>query len=136
MQRSGIKATQNPIKFSKDSAMNDVTIYHNPRCSKSRQTLELIREQGIEPTIIEYLNDPLSEKTLSKILKLLQLTPRELMRKKEAIYKDLQLDNPKLTEKQLLQQMIEHPILIERPIVVANGQAVIGRPPENVLEIL
>jgi len=116
--------------------MNDVTIYHNPRCSKSRQTLELIREQGIEPTIIEYLNDPLSEKTLSKILKLLQLTPRELMRKKEAIYKDLQLDNPKLTEKQLLQQMIEHPILIERPIVVANGQAVIGRPPENVLEIL
>ena len=116
--------------------MSEVTIYHNPRCSKSRQTLALIREQGIEPVIIDYLTNPPSEKTLTNLLKLLQLTPRELIRKSEPLYKDLNLANHQLTEKQLLQKMLEHPILIERPIVIANGQAVIGRPPENALGIL
>ena len=116
--------------------MSAVTIYHNPRCSKSRLTLELIRAQGIEPTIIEYLNTPPSEKTLQHILKQLHLTARELLRKNETLYKELHLADTTLTEKQLVQQMIAHPILIERPIVIANDKAVIGRPPENVLEIL
>jgi arsenate reductase len=116
--------------------MSKVTIYHNPRCSKSRQTLALLEEQGIEPTIIEYLKNPPSEKTLKHILKMLNKTPRELMRHGEGIYKELGLDDAKLTEKQLIEAMVEHPILIERPIVVVDDKAKIGRPPEVVLEIL
>jgi len=116
--------------------MAKVTIYHNPRCSKSRQTLEMLRDQGIEPTIVEYLTTPPSAKDLQQILKMLGKTPREIMRKGETIYSELQLDNLQLTDKQLLQALVEYPILIERPIVIANHQAVIGRPPENILEIL
>jgi len=116
--------------------MAKVTIYHNPRCSKSRQTLEMLRDQGIEPTIVEYLTTPPSAKDLQQILKMLGKTPREIMRKGETIYSELQLDNLQLTDKQLLQALAEYPILIERPIVIANHQAVIGRPPENILEIL
>ena len=113
-----------------------VTIYHNPRCSKSRQTLQLLQEQGIEPEIIEYLQTPPDKSRLREILKLLGLKPRELMRTKEAAYQEAKLDNGKLSDDQLIDAMIKQPLLIERPIVVANGRAALGRPPENVLRIL
>ena len=113
-----------------------VTIYHNPRCSKSRQTLELLRRQGLEPRIIEYLKNPPAKSELKRILDLLGLAPRELMRKKEDAYKANGLDGGDLSDDQLVDAMIEHLVLIERPIVLANGKAAIGRPPENVLEII
>jgi arsenate reductase len=113
-----------------------VTIYHNPRCSKSRQTLELLQSSGIEPEIIEYLKTPPSRSRLKDILKLLKLEPRDLMRRNEDEYRKAKLDNPKLTKDQLIDAMIKYPVLIERPIVLANGKAAIGRPPEKVLEIL
>ena len=113
-----------------------VVIYHNPRCSKSRQTLELLREQGIEPKVVEYLDRPPSQAELKRIVKLLQIEPRELMRRKESEYKAAGLDNPTLTRDQLIRAMHDHPKLIERPIVLANGKAALGRPPEQVLEIL
>lgn len=112
------------------------TIYHNPRCSKSRQTLALLRERGVEPEIIEYLKNPPDREQLSAILALLKLEPRALMRRQEAAYKEGQLDDPGLSREQLVAAMVERPILIERPIVLANGKAALGRPPENVLEIL
>ena len=113
-----------------------VTIYHNPRCTKSRQTLELLRGRGIEPEIIEYLTAPPSKSRLKEILTLLGKAPRDLMRRKEAAYKDAGLDDPSLTKDALLAAMVASPILIERPIVLANGKAAIGRPPEDVLAIL
>ncbi len=116
--------------------MSTVTIYHNPRCQKSRQTLALLESHGITPQIIEYLDHPPSIATLKKILNMLQLTPRDLMRRKETVYQELDLDNPKRTTAELIAAMHEHPILIERPIVVVDNQARIGRPPENILEIL
>ena len=113
-----------------------VTIYHNPRCSKSRQTLALLQEQGIDVNIIEYLNTPPEKQELQDILGKLGLSPRELMRKKEAPYKDNNLDDETLTDDQLIEAMIRDPKLIERPIVLANDRAAIGRPPESVLDIL
>ena len=113
-----------------------VTIYHNPRCTKSRQTLALLEERGIKPAIIEYLKTPPTAAELDKILKLLGREPREVMRKKEAPYKELGLDDPGLDRKDLIKAMVENPILIERPIVLVNGKARLGRPPETVLEIL
>ena len=116
--------------------MNNVVIYHNPRCSKSRQTLELLHSKNIEPEVIEYLNTPPDSMQLKRIVEMLEISPRDLMRKKETLYKEHALDNPELTEEQLLDAMQQNPILIERPIVLANGKAAIGRPPENVLEII
>ena len=113
-----------------------VTIYHNPKCSKSRQTLELLSAKGITPTIIEYIKDPPTVEKLKEILSQLGIAPRDLMRKKEDIYKELELGILSLSDKDLIDLMIEHPILIERPIVIANGKAVLGRPPEQVLDIL
>jgi len=113
-----------------------VTIYHNPKCSKSRQTLELLGEQGITPTIIEYLKNPPTAEKLEEILSQLGVAPRDLMRKKEDEFKELGLGNPSLSDKDLIGMMVKHPILIERPIVVANGKAALGRPPEQVLDIL
>jgi arsenate reductase (glutaredoxin) len=113
-----------------------IQIYHNPRCSKSRQTLELLQENHQQPDVIEYLNTPPSATELEGILQMLGLQPRQLIRTKEAEYKTLGLDNTKLTNRQLIKAMVDHPRLIERPIVVADGKAVIGRPPEAVLEIL
>ncbi len=113
-----------------------VTIYHNPRCTKSRQTLALLEERGIAPTVIEYLKHPPGEAELDKLLKLLRLEPRELMRKQEAEYKQAGLDDPALSRTQLIRAMVTYPKLIERPIVVANGKAAIGRPPEKAIEIL
>ncbi|HHJ38955.1 MAG: arsenate reductase [Methylothermaceae bacteria B42] len=114
----------------------EVVIYHNPRCSKSRATLQLLQEKGIEPEIIEYLKTPPSKEELEAILNKLGMEPRDLMRKKEKVYKEKGLDNPDLTRDQLIQAMIENPILIERPIVLVGDKAALGRPPENVLEIL
>ncbi len=114
----------------------DVTIYHNPHCSKSRQTLQLLRDKGIEPLVIEYLKNPPSTTGLKKILSLLGMTPRDLMRKQEAVYKEAGLDDPELTRDEMIAAMIAHPILIERPIVVVDGKAAVGRPPEAVLDIL
>jgi arsenate reductase (glutaredoxin) len=113
-----------------------VTIYHNPKCSKSRQTLILLGEKGITPTIIEYLKNPPTAEKLKEILSLLGIAPRDLMRKKENEYEDLRLENSSLSDKDLIDFMVKHPILIERPIVVANGKAALGRPPEQVLGIL
>jgi arsenate reductase len=113
-----------------------VTIYHNPRCSKSRQTLQLLQDKGIEPTIVEYLELPPDAVTLDAILKQLDMEPRDLMRQKEPEYETLNLGDPGLSREVLIQAMVEHPMLIERPIVVANKKAALGRPPENVLEIL
>ena len=112
------------------------TIYHNPKCSKSRQTLELLQENGITPTIVEYLKTPPTADTLKEILAQLGMAPRDLMRKKEDEYKQLKLDDPSLSDDDLIGFMIAHPILIERPIVLANGKAALGRPPEQVLSIL
>lgn len=113
-----------------------VTIYHNPRCSKSRQTLELLRRRGIEPQVIEYLQTPPSEADLKRILGLLGMAPRDLMRRGEPAYKERGLDDPALSQEALIAAMVESPILIQRPIVLANDKAALGRPPESVLGIL
>jgi len=112
-----------------------VTIYHNPRCSKSRQTLQLLRDNGVEPKIVEYLNDTPDAATIKSILAKLGLSARDLMRRKEAVYKDLNLASVDSDDK-LVAAMVKNPILIERPIVLANGKAALGRPPELVLDIL
>lgn len=113
-----------------------VKIYHNPRCSKSRQTLQLLKDRGVEPEIIEYLKTPPSVEELSDILDKLGMQPRDLIRKQEAEYKSNGLDNIELANDSILSVMVENPILIERPIVVTDNKAAIGRPPENVLDIL
>ncbi len=114
----------------------NITIYHNPRCSKSRQTLQLLRERGVEPTVVAYLEKPPAAAELRKILGLLKKKPREIIRKSEDPYRHLGLDNPKTSDATLIKAMVKHPILIERPIVVSGAKAVIARPPETVLEIL
>lgn len=111
-------------------------LYHNPRCSKSRQTLELLRAQGLEPEIVEYLKTPPTTAELERILTLLGRGPRELLRTGEAEYRQLGLDDPTLTREALIQAMVDHPKLIERPILLTHHKAALGRPPENVLEIL
>ncbi len=113
-----------------------VQILHNPRCSKSRQTLALIEEKGITPQIIEYLKTPPSREELVDILAKLGMKPRDLMRKGEADYKENNLDDESLSDDQLIDAMIAHPKLIERPIVLSGGKVRVGRPPESVLEIL
>ncbi len=113
-----------------------VTIFHNPKCSKSRQTLDLLQNQGTTPTIIEYIKNPPNEEKLQEILSLLGMRPRDLMRKKEEVYTKLGLGNPDLSDADLIGYMVKNPILIERPIVLANGKAALGRPPEQVLKIL
>lgn len=126
----------------------DVTIYHNPRCSKSRQALGLLEDRGLKPRIVRYLDTPPSVAELDRILRLLGKEPRDLMRRKEPPYRELGLDDPGLSRQQLLEAMVEHPILIERPLVVVRegegegaeddqgARAALGRPPESVLEIL
>lgn len=113
-----------------------VKIYHNPRCSKSRQTLEILKNKNCDIEIIEYLKVPMTLKELEDILSKLNYEPRDLIRKGEDIYKTENLANTSLTSNILMEKMILNPILIERPIVVFNDKAVVGRPPEKVLEIL
>ncbi|MYM65008.1 arsenate reductase (glutaredoxin) [Pseudomaricurvus sp. HS19] len=113
-----------------------VTIYHNPRCSKSRQTLALLEENGIAPEVVQYLETPPDADTLRELLGKLGIGARDLLRKGEDDYKELNLKDPSLSEQQLIEAMVSHPKLIERPIVVKGGKAVLGRPPENVLELI
>ncbi|CCE22474.1 conserved protein of unknown function [Methylotuvimicrobium alcaliphilum 20Z] len=113
-----------------------VKIYHNPRCSKSRQTLQLLQGKDLDIEIIEYLKTPPTTDELNEILNLLGIEPRDLMRKNESEYKETGMDDPSLDRQALIAGMVATPKLIERPIVLANGKAAIGRPPEHVLEIL
>jgi arsenate reductase len=111
-----------------------VTIYHNPRCGKSRETLALLEKKGLTPRVVEYLKTPPDKATLRRLLKLLGKTPRELLRAKEA--KEAGLDKPGLTDDAIIAGMLRHPIVIERPIVVNGDRAALGRPPDAVLKIL
>jgi arsenate reductase len=111
-----------------------VTIYHNPRCTKSRQTLALLEKKGVKANVVEYLETPPSPAELKRILKMLGMTPRQLLRKKEA--KEAGLDDARLSDDALIEKMAANPIVIERPIVVKGSKAALGRPPENVLDIL
>jgi arsenate reductase (glutaredoxin) len=113
-----------------------VTIYHNPRCSKSRQALELLAARGIKAKIVEYLKEPPSAAELKAILKKLGMKPRDLLRQGEARYAELGLKERALSDDALIELMVANPILIERPIVVSGNKAAIGRPPEKVVEIL
>jgi arsenate reductase len=112
-----------------------VTIYHNPRCSKSRQTLQLLRDRGVEPEIVEYLKAPPDAETLGRLLAMLGLEPRDLMRRKEKDYKEHGLDDATLSRDALIAAMVAHPRLIERPIVVKDGRAALGRPPERIIDL-
>ena len=116
--------------------MSDIQILHNPRCSKSRQTLALLEEKGIEPEVIKYLDTPPSATELKAILQKLGISARDLLRKGEDDYKVLNLKDPSLSEDALIDAMVKHPKLIERPIVINNNQARLGRPPESVLDII
>ena len=115
--------------------METVTIFHNPRCSKSRSSLAILNEQGLEPEIRLYLENPPSEEELISILAMLNISARDLLRKGEPDYKTLNLANPNITETEIIKVMTEYPKLIERPIVIKDGKAVIGRPPELILEL-
>ena len=114
----------------------EILIYHNPRCSKSRQTLSLLEQQGFTPTVIEYLKTPPNHQQLDSILRGLEMEPRDLMRKKETEYTEYGLNDESLSRDQLIELMIKHPRVIERPIVIAGDRIAIGRPPEAILEIL
>ena len=115
---------------------DNVTIYHNPRCSKSRAAMDLLTDKGIETNVVKYLETPPDRTTIIDLLDMLGLEPRDLMRKGEAEYKDNNLADESLTDDDLVDALIKYPKLIERPIVVKNGQAAIGRPIENIIEIL
>lgn len=113
-----------------------VIVYHNPRCSKSRATLALLEEKKLDLEVIDYLKHPPSPEQLGRILALLEIGPRDLMRKNEAPYRELGLDDDSIGRDALVAAISAHPILMQRPVVLANGKAAIGRPPERVLEIL
>ena len=115
---------------------DSTTIYHNPRCSKSRAAMELLTNKGIEANVVKYLDTPPDSDAISEILDMLGLEPRELMRKGEQAYKDNNLADEGLTKEQLIDAMVNNPILIERPIVIKDGKAAIGRPIENIIDIL
>ena len=113
-----------------------VTIFHNQRCSKSRQTKALLEERGVKFEVVEYLKGSLTAEKISQVIAMLNLSPREVMRKGEQVYKDLNLGDEDKSDEVLIQAIVDHPILLERPIVVSGGRAVIGRPPENVLDLI
>ncbi len=115
---------------------DEVRIFYNPKCSKCRLTMDILKNKGITASVVEYLNTPPDSAELGHVLDMLGLEPRDLMRKHEAPYKTNSLDNPDLSREQLIQAMIDHPVLIERPIIINGNKATIGRPPEKVLDIL
>jgi arsenate reductase (glutaredoxin) len=119
-----------------DKSVNDISIYHNPRCSKSRQTLQLLEDRGIHPEIVLYLEHPPTKAELQALLKKLGIGPRDLLRRGEPEYAEQKLSDPALGDAALVAAMAACPKLIERPIVVRGERAAIGRPPENVLELL
>ncbi|KAF0865313.1 arsenate reductase (glutaredoxin) [Pseudomonas sp. LD120] len=116
--------------------MTDLTLYHNPRCSKSRGALELLEQRGLAPTVVRYLETPLDAAQLRSLLAKLGISARQLLRSGEDEYKSLNLADSSLSEEQLIAAIAQHPKLMERPILEAGDKAIIGRPPENVLEIL
>ena len=116
--------------------MSEFTVWHNPRCSKSRAALSLLERAGVKPNIVLYLETRPSADSLTEVLLLLNCEPRELMRKGERAYEALGLAAPAKTRSELIQAMVEHPILIERPIVITQGRAIVARPPERVHELL
>jgi arsenate reductase len=117
--------------------MNDeVQIFYNPKCSKCRLTMDILNDKDVPVSIVEYLKTPPSSARLTEVLDMLGIEPRDLMRKHEAPYKENNLDNPDLNHEQLIQAMIDNPVLIERPIIIKGNKAIIGRPPEKVLDIL
>jgi arsenate reductase len=116
--------------------MSQYRIYHNPRCSKSRQTLSMLEEKGIKPEVVLYMDTPPSTAQLEQLIQQLGITARELLRRGEDEYRELNLAEPSLTESQLIDAMATHPKLIERPIVIKGSRAVLGRPPENVLALI
>lgn len=116
--------------------MTDLTLYHNPRCSKSRGALELLEARGLAPHVVRYLDTPPSAAELRVLLAKLGYTPRQLLRSGEEVYQELNLADPALDDEALIAAMLAHPRLIERPILVAGDRAVVGRPPERVLELL
>lgn len=116
--------------------MTEAILYHNPRCSKSRGALELLQENGVEPRIVRYLETPPDLATLRDLLTKLGMAPRELLRRSEDEYRELNLADPSLDDEAILKAMVEHPKLIERPILVVGARAVVGRPPERVLELI
>jgi arsenate reductase len=128
-----IKLSSNYI--TKENIMANVTIWHNPRCSKSRNAVNLLDEKGVEAEVVKYLETPPSREELVEVLGMLNISPRELMRTKEAIYKELNLKEESDDEK-LIDAMVENPKLIERPVVIKDGKAAIGRPIENIVAIL
>lgn len=122
--------------FVQEVTVSDTVIYHNPRCSKSRETLSLLEAEGLQPKVVRYLDTPPTAEELDRILRQLGMEPRELMRTKEARYAELGLASKQLSREEALRVMVENPILIERPIVIRGGKAVIGRPPERIKELL
>ncbi|WP_457743293.1 arsenate reductase (glutaredoxin) [Sulfurimonas sp.] len=115
--------------------MSKLTLIHNPRCSKSREALKILEENGVEAEIVKYLDTPLGKEAIENLLKILGINARDLMRTKESIYKELNLKDV-TDEERLIKAMVEHPKLIERPIVIQGDKAVIGRPPEKIVEFL
>ena len=113
-----------------------ITIWHDPRCSKSRRTLQILNDFGLRPKIVEYLKTPPQPEELRDVLRRLAVGPRDLMRTREASWRDFGLDDANLSDDALIQAMHEHPILIERPVVLAGDKAVLGRPPEKVLDLV
>ena len=116
--------------------MADWEIWHNPRCSKSRQALQLLEDNGIEPNVILYLKSPPSTERLNEVLGWLRMEPQDLIRTKEKLYKELELVGASLSKDEWIQTMVENPKLIERPVVIHKGQAAVGRPMENILRLL
>lgn len=116
--------------------MNDTLLYHNPSCSKSRAALQLLRDRGVEPTLVPYLETPPTVEALRELIGMLGVAPRQLLRTGEAEFAELDLGSEATTDEDMLEAMAAHPRLIERPIFVRGGRAVIGRPPERVLELL
>jgi len=116
--------------------VGDIVIYHNPKCSKSRQTLQLLKDNGVHPRVVEYLKTPPDEDTLARILGMLEMEPIDLIRVREDLYGEMGLEAHKKDRQAILKAMVENPILIERPIVFKDNQARVGRPPEAVLELL
>lgn len=116
--------------------MSEFLIFHNPRCSKSRQTLQLLQQHGIEPDIRLYLQQPPTELEVKDLLQKLNIAPRALLRRSESDYKEQNLSDATLSDEQLVRAMVQFPKLIERPIVIRGCRAVLGRPPENVLDLL
>lgn len=115
--------------------MANVTIWHNPRCGKSRDGVKLLEEKGVEAEVVKYLDTPPTKEELKELLNMLGISARELMRTKEAIYKELKLKE-EMDEEKLIEAMVANPKLIERPVVIKDGKAVIGRPIENIIELL